>query len=105
MVAETSPRRRGRPARRASVAVAAGRGSTEQATLAPHFGKKFYVKLGSLLAIGFIFHLVYMLSIFDIYFRSPLVQGIESVQPTAVAPAKRVVLFVGTCRVFIVDPV
>jgi phosphatidylinositol glycan class N len=41
------------------------------------------------------FHLTYMLSIFDIYFRSPLVQGLEPVEPSAEAPAKRLVLFVG----------
>ena len=52
-------------------------------------------KVASLLGVGFVFHLVYILSIFDIYFRSPLVHGIEPVQPSAEAPARRLVLFVG----------
>lgn len=51
------------------------------------------------LAIAVAFHLVYILSIFDIYFVSPIVSGMRlfkveregSVQP----PADRLVLFVG----------
>jgi len=64
-----------------------------------HYGARFYWKLASLLGVGLLFHLAYMLSIFDIYFRSPLVQGISPVEPSAEAPAKRLVLFVGDgCR-------
>ncbi|KAL8987170.1 MAG: hypothetical protein Q9177_003595, partial [Variospora cf. flavescens] len=51
------------------------------------------------LAVGIIFHAIYICSIFDIYFVSPIVSGMR---PFAVnrsiqdeAPAKRLVLFVG----------
>lgn len=51
------------------------------------------------LAVGIIFHAIYIWSIFDIYFVSPIVSGMR---PFAVnrsiqdeAPAKRLVLFVG----------
>lgn len=51
------------------------------------------------LAIAVIFHLVYIFSIFDIYFVSPIVSGMRlySVQrsPDSKPPADRLVLFVG----------
>ncbi len=51
------------------------------------------------LAIALAFHLVYIFSIFDIYFVSPIVSGMHEFQaerPAGVeAPAKRLVLFVG----------
>lgn len=51
------------------------------------------------LAIAMVFHLVYMYSIFDIYFVSPIVSGMREFRverPAGVqAPAKRLVLFVG----------
>ena len=51
------------------------------------------------LAIAMVFHLVYMYSIFDIYFVSPIVTGMREygVQRSAGvdAPAKRLMLFVG----------
>jgi hypothetical protein len=56
-------------------------------------GKYFTLKLVSL---GLIFHLWYMMSIFDIYFRTPVIHGMEPVPiVNATAPAHRLVLFVG----------
>jgi phosphatidylinositol glycan class N len=52
------------------------------------------------LAIALMFHLVYMASIFDIYFVSPIVSGMREfgIERTegVEAPAKRLVLYVGT---------
>ncbi|KAI0597821.1 Phosphatidylinositolglycan class N-domain-containing protein [Biscogniauxia sp. FL1348] len=51
------------------------------------------------LAIAMVFHLIYVYSIFDIYFVSPIVSGMELFQldrpKGAKAPADRLVLFVG----------
>ena len=48
------------------------------------------------LAIAAIFHLIYMYSIFDIYFVSPIVSGMRAFSSDiSAAPAKRLVLFVG----------
>lgn len=51
------------------------------------------------LAIAMVFHLVYIYSIFDIYFVSPIVSGMNLFQISrpegAKAPADRLVLFVG----------
>ncbi|KAI0444782.1 GPI ethanolamine phosphate transferase 1 [Xylaria telfairii] len=51
------------------------------------------------LAVAMIFHLVYIYSIFDIYFVSPIVSGMQLFQlerpAGAKAPADRLVLFVG----------
>lgn len=49
-----------------------------------------------LVVLGVILHAVYMLSIFDIYFKTPLVHGMDPVTPRFAAPAKRLVLLVGT---------
>lgn len=53
------------------------------------------------LAIATVFHVVYIFSIFDIYFVSPVVSGMRLFQverpAEAKAPADRLVLFVGTC--------
>lgn len=54
------------------------------------------------LAIAVIFHLVYIYSIFDIYFVSPIVSGmrLHGVErpPSVKAPADRLVLFVGMAK-------
>ncbi|KAI8800970.1 Phosphatidylinositolglycan class N-domain-containing protein [Cladochytrium replicatum] len=47
-----------------------------------------------LLMLGVAFHLFYSWSIFDIYFRSPIVHGMNPVLPPQPAPASRLVLFV-----------
>ena len=51
------------------------------------------------LAVAVVFHLIYIYSIFDIYFVSPIVHGMTTHgiqrQPPAEAPAKRLVLIVG----------
>lgn len=48
------------------------------------------------LLIAVVFHLVYIYSIFSIYFVSPVVHGMrEHRVETQEAPAKRLVLFVG----------
>ena len=41
-----------------------------------------------------VFHAIYASSIFDIYFRSPVVHGMAPVRSELPAPARRVVLFV-----------
>ncbi|KAJ3098942.1 Glycosyl phosphatidyl inositol anchor synthesis [Phlyctochytrium planicorne] len=50
--------------------------------------------VSNLLLLGVVFHVIYSWSIFDIYFRSPLVHGMTPVDPPIPAPAKRLVLFV-----------
>jgi hypothetical protein len=50
-----------------------------------------------IVAVGFFFHLTYLFTIVDIYFRTPIVHGMQPVaQREDLAPAKRLVLFVGT---------
>lgn len=52
------------------------------------------------LAIAAAFHMVYMWSIFDVYFVSPIVSGMRAFEVHAPkAPAKRLVLYVGKYEV------
>ncbi|KAN0031977.1 hypothetical protein ACTFIV_005850 [Dictyostelium citrinum] len=55
---------------------------------------KFNSKILVIVLIGILFHAVFTLSIFDIYFRSPLVHGMTPHPINLPAPAKRLVLFV-----------
>jgi phosphatidylinositol glycan class N len=48
----------------------------------------------TIVAVGVVFHLVYLVSIVDIYFRTPLVHGVEPIPFPGAPPAKRLVLFV-----------
>ncbi|KAH9259862.1 hypothetical protein BASA82_001177 [Batrachochytrium salamandrivorans] len=50
--------------------------------------------VASLLLLGIVFHAIYSWSIFDIYFRSPLVHGMSPVEPPSPAPAKRLLFIV-----------
>nr|CAD7463153.1 unnamed protein product [Timema tahoe] len=43
---------------------------------------------------GIFVHIVFLLSIFDIYFKSPIVHGIGSISNPLPAPSKRIILFV-----------
>lgn len=53
-----------------------------------------------LLLVGFIFHLVYIGSVFDCYFTSPVIHGMQTYN-TSSPRAKRLVLFVGQSPAFL----
>lgn len=52
------------------------------------------MKAWTIVLLGLVFHSVYLFSIVDIYFRSPLVHGMEAHQPRSMPLADRLVLFV-----------
>jgi len=56
---------------------------------------KSWRSYATLVCIGIFFHICYILSIFDIYFRSPIVHGMNSHVTPFDPPAKRLVFFVG----------
>ena len=45
--------------------------------------------------MAIIFHICAFASIFDIYFRSPIINGLESVNFSVAPEASRVVIFIG----------
>lgn len=51
-----------------------------------------------LILLGLIVHVIIFYSIFDVYFKSPLVHGMEPIEKTSIglknSPANRLVLFV-----------
>jgi phosphatidylinositol glycan class N len=55
--------------------------------------KNFEIKF---LLVGIFVHLVIFYSIFDVYFKSPIINGIEPIERLSLksSPAKRLVLFV-----------
>ncbi|EIM84449.1 PigN-domain-containing protein [Stereum hirsutum FP-91666 SS1] len=62
--------------------------------MAPSSPRKYSIP--RLLALGVAFHLIYIASVFDCYFTSPIVHGMKPHRvPLARAPAKRLVLIVG----------
>jgi len=60
---------------------------------------KTYYNVAKLLLLGLVFHVVYLRSVFDCYFTSPVLQGMKNygaTQEGQQAPAKRLVLIVGS---------
>jgi len=61
-------------------------------------GSRTHYSIAKLLLLGLVFHVVYLRSVFDCYFMSPVVRGMKSYGATpekSIAPAKRLVLIVG----------
>lgn len=63
-------------------------------TVAPHHQTRYNVV--QLLVVGLLFHLVYIGSVFDCYFTSPVVHGMRSYgSRDSTVAAKRLVLIIG----------
>jgi phosphatidylinositol glycan class N len=52
--------------------------------------------VGRLLLLGLVFHIIYIYSVFDCYFTSPVVSGMRNHGDLDHGEAKRLVLIVGT---------
>ena len=67
--------------------------------VSPHTGRSEWLMITPtarfLIVVGLVFHCVYIFSIFDIYFRSPLIHGMTPHSSSAPPLADRLVLFVG----------
>lgn len=55
----------------------------------------FYANHRWMLVICFFIHVIFLISIFDIYFKSPIVEGVIPYENNVYGPAKRLILFVG----------
>ena len=51
------------------------------------------MEFGSYIFFTLAVHLLFFCSIFDIFLTSPVITGLEAVQPSALPPARRVVVF------------
>ncbi len=51
--------------------------------------------IAKLLLIGLVFHLVYIASVFDCYFMSPVAHGMKRFNAGSLSDARRLVLIVG----------
>jgi len=52
------------------------------------------MNFGTFIALTVLTHLILIVSVFDIYFTSPIISGTEDYKPRTLAPASRLVLFV-----------
>lgn len=51
-------------------------------------------RVGKIVLLGVFVHVIYLAAIFDVYFKSPIVQDLKPLPVTTNAPAKRLVLFI-----------